>query len=233
MDDYTATHRHSVESSQDVALRTIRLDESEYDGQYIYRATKRTFDFLASLAGLILLSPVYLIVALAVKLESKGPIFFSQIRIGKDGAPFRMYKFRSMQINAEAQLEDLLKKNEATGAMFKIKDDPRITRVGKFIRHTSLDELPQLWNVVNGSMSLVGPRPCLPSEYEAYSEYDKQREYVKPGCTGLWQVSGRSAVGFNEMVELDLSYIQNRSILHDLEILFRTVKVVFKPNSAY
>jgi lipopolysaccharide/colanic/teichoic acid biosynthesis glycosyltransferase len=191
-------------------------------------------DICGALAGLICLSWLFLIVALLIKLEDpKGPVFFKQVRVGKDGKEFYMYKFRSMVTNAEELLESLLHLNEVSGAMFKMKDDPRVTKIGKFIRKTSIDELPQLWNVLKGDMSLVGPRPPLPREVAQYTEYDKQRLLVTPGCTGLWQVSGRNDLGFNEMVELDLKYIRERSILYDLKIILKTIKIMIKPNSAY
>ncbi|MGG6440545.1 sugar transferase [Saccharococcus caldoxylosilyticus] len=199
-----------------------------------YLIAKRIMDICGALIGLICLSWLFLIVALLIKLEDpKGPVFFKQVRVGKDGKEFYMYKFRSMVTNAEELLESLLHLNEVTGAMFKMKDDPRVTKVGKFIRKTSIDELPQLWNVLKGDMSLVGPRPPLPREVAQYTEYDKQRLLVKPGCTGLWQVSGRSNVGFEEMVELDLKYIQERSLLYDIRIILKTIKIMIKPNSAY
>jgi exopolysaccharide biosynthesis polyprenyl glycosylphosphotransferase len=199
-----------------------------------YRVVKRVSDIILSAAGLLVISPVLLIVAIAIKVEDPaGPVFFSQMRVGTDGKLFRMYKFRSMATDAEARLEALIAKNEVDGAMFKMKDDPRVTRVGRFIRKISVDELPQLWNVLNGTMSLVGPRPCLPREYEQYTEYDKQRLLVKPGCTGLWQVSGRNHVGFVDMVKLDIYYIQHRTLLGDLKIMFRTVGVMIFPNAAY
>lgn len=173
-----------------------------------YLIAKRIMDICGALIGFICLSWLFLIVALLIKLEDpKGPVFFKQVRVGKDGKEFYMYKFRSMVTNAEELLESLLHLNEVSGAMFKMKDDPRVTKVGKFIRKTSIDELPQLWNVLKGDMSLVGPRPPLPREVAQYTEYDKQRLLVIPGCTGLWQVSGRNDLGFNEMVELDLKYI--------------------------
>jgi exopolysaccharide biosynthesis polyprenyl glycosylphosphotransferase len=199
-----------------------------------YLIAKRIMDICGALVGLICLSWLFLIVALLIKLEDpKGPVFFKQIRVGKDGKEFYMYKFRSMVTNAEELLESLIHLNETTGAMFKMKNDPRVTKVGKFIRKTSIDELPQLWNVLKGDMSLVGPRPPLPREVAQYTEYDKQRLLVKPGCTGLWQISGRSSVGFEEMVELDLEYIRSRSIFVDIKIVLRTVKIMIKPNSAY
>lgn len=202
--------------------------------RYIYRLSKRVFDFVASLFGLIILSPLFLIIAIAIKVEDpKGPVFYSQIRLGKKQSPFKMYKFRSMIVNADKHLKELLDENEVDGAMFKMKEDPRVTKVGQFIRRYSIDELPQLVNVLLGNMSLVGPRPPLPREVAEYTEYDKQRLTVKPGCTGLWQVSGRNDVGFHEMVELDLKYINRRGAMFDLYVLFRTFLVFIKPNGAY
>ncbi|KMY59231.1 multidrug MFS transporter [Geobacillus stearothermophilus] len=199
-----------------------------------YLIAKRIMDICGALIGLICLSWLFLIVAILIKLEDpKGPVFFKQVRVGKDGKEFYMYKFRSMVTNAEELLESLLHLNETTGAMFKMKNDPRVTKIGRFIRKTSIDELPQLWNVLKGDMSLVGPRPPLPREVAQYTEYDKQRLLVTPGCTGLWQVSGRNDLGFNEMVELDLKYIRERSILYDLKIILKTIKIMIKPNSAY
>jgi exopolysaccharide biosynthesis polyprenyl glycosylphosphotransferase len=199
-----------------------------------YLFCKRLFDIIGASCGLILLTPLFLLIAVLIKLEDKkGNVFFKQIRVGKDGKQFYMYKFRSMVSNAEELLESLVELNETTGAMFKMKNDPRITKLGKFIRKTSIDELPQLWNVLRGEMSLVGPRPPLPREVQEYSSYDYQRLLVVPGCTGLWQVSGRSNLGFDEMVELDLIYINKRSFLFDLTILFRTVKVLFWDKGAY
>lgn len=200
----------------------------------LFFVLKRIMDIFGSLVGLILLTPLFLIITILMKKdEPKGPIFFTQTRVGKDGKPFKMYKFRSMCVNAEEQLEELLKYNEVEGAMFKMKEDPRITKVGGFIRKTSIDELPQLLNVLIGEMSLVGPRPPLVRELRDYTPYDKQRLLIKPGCTGLWQVSGRNEVGFEEMVELDLSYIKNISLKNDIEIIAKTFGVMFKPNGAY
>jgi lipopolysaccharide/colanic/teichoic acid biosynthesis glycosyltransferase len=144
-----------------------------------------------------------------------------------------MFKFRSMVSDAEEKLKEILKYNETSGAMFKMKNDPRVTKVGRFIRKTSIDELPQLFNVLKGDMSLVGPRPPLPREVEEYTEYDKQRLLVTPGCTGLWQVSGRSNIGFNDMVELDLKYIHNRSLFMDIKIILKTFLVLFGSKDAY
>lgn len=208
--------------------------KGELNSRSVLFMFKRVIDIFGSLIGLTLLSPLFLVVAILMKKdEPHGPIFFSQTRIGKNGKPFKMYKFRSMCVDAEDKLSELLEQNEVEGAMFKMKEDPRITKVGKVIRKFSIDELPQLWNVLIGDMSLVGPRPPLVREVAVYAEYDKQRLLVKPGCTGLWQVSGRNEVGFDEMVELDLSYIRSMSIKNDLIIMVKTVGVMFKPNGAY
>jgi len=197
-----------------------------------YFLLKRFLDIFGALCGLILLSPVFLIVGLLIKFEdANGVVFFRQIRVGKNGRQFYMYKFRSMCSNAEDLLDDLLKDNEVEGAMFKMKDDPRITRIGRFIRKTSIDELPQLWNVLKGEMSLVGPRPPLLREVAEYTEYDMQRLIVTPGCTGLWQISGRSNLDFHQMVQLDLEYINSISLKSDVKILLKTVKVVFNHNN--
>lgn len=199
-----------------------------------YLFAKRIIDVIGSVFGLLVLSIVFIAVAILIKIEDpKGPIFFSQNRIGLNGKQFKMYKFRSMVSDAEEKLKELLKYNEVSGAMFKMKEDPRITSVGKFIRKTSIDELPQLFNVLKGEMSLVGPRPPLPREVEMYSNYDKQRLLVTPGCTGLWQVSGRNSLGFDEMVELDIKYIEKRTLLFDLKIIIKTVLVLFGSKDAY
>jgi lipopolysaccharide/colanic/teichoic acid biosynthesis glycosyltransferase len=195
---------------------------------------KRAFDIIASILGLVLLAPVLLLVSLFIKLDDpNGKVFFSQIRVGEKGRPFSIYKFRSMVSNAEQLLDKIIDKNETTGAMFKMKDDPRVTRIGHFLRKTSMDELPQLINVLKGDMSLVGPRPPLPREVEKYTGYDMQRLLVRPGCTGLWQVSGRSTVGFHEMVELDLKYIHERSILIDFKLIMKTVFLLFGSKNAF
>nr|WP_255293416.1 sugar transferase [Priestia aryabhattai] len=199
-----------------------------------YRCGKRIIDVLGALIGLIILSWLFIIVIIAIKLEEpKSPIFFMQERIGKDGKSFGMFKFRSMVIDAENKLKELLEHNEIEGAMFKMKNDPRITKVGKLIRKTSIDELPQLWNVLKGDMSLVGPRPPLLREVLEYNDYDKLRLLVTPGCTGLWQVSGRSNTTFKEMVSLDLQYITERSLVYDIKILLKTVKVLIGSKDAY
>ena len=215
-------------------MKKIYVDEQKLSHQYGYRFIKRLFDFLASLIAVVILSPVFLIIAIAIKInDPHGPVFYTQERVGKDGRRFRMFKFRSMVTNADELLEKLKEQNEIEGAMFKMKNDPRITKVGRFIRKYSLDELPQLLNVVGGSMSIVGPRPPLPYEVDQYTDYDKQRLMVKPGATGMWQVGGRNALNFDQMVALDLTYINERSIWLDLKIMFETIKVMIKPNAAY
>lgn len=216
-----------------VENKKVLIDEQAQNQRYVYRFFKRMLDIVASVIGLIVLSPVFLIVSLAIKAEDRGPIFYSQVRLGKGQRPFKMWKFRSMVVDADEKLEKLLEQNEVEGAMFKMKEDPRITNVGRFTRKHSLDELPQLWNVLIGEMSLVGPRPPLEREVAEYSEYDKQRLIVKPGCTGFWQVTARNDVDFEGMVNLDLEYIERSSVLFDISILFKTVAIVFKPNGAY
>ena len=201
--------------------------------QYLYRFFKRFFDTILSVLGLICLSPLFLILAIWIMIDDFGSPFYSQVRIGKNGRRFRMWKLRSMVKNADALKKELMAQNEIEGAMFKMKDDPRITRVGHFIRKYSLDELPQLFNVLKGDMSLVGPRPPLPEEVAQYTTYQKQRLLVTPGCTGLWQVTVRNEADFDEMVDIDLNYIQQRGFMMDLWILVMTVKIMIKPNGAY
>ncbi|MDD9267236.1 sugar transferase [Paenibacillus sp. GCM10023248] len=199
-----------------------------------YSFMKRVMDIVLSLAGLICLMPLFAVVAIMIKLEDpKGSVFFKQNRVGKHETLFPMYKFRSMVANAEELKQQLMSQNEVEGAMFKMKNDPRVTRIGRVLRKTSIDELPQLWNVLLGDMSLVGPRPALPSEVSEYTSYDKKRLAVTPGCTGLWQVSGRSNLSFEQMVELDLTYIRERSILFDLKIMTKTVTVLLGSKDAF
>ncbi|MEF7476775.1 sugar transferase [Pediococcus pentosaceus] len=216
-----------------VENKKVLIDEQAQNQRYVYRFFKRMLDIVASVIGLIVLSPIFLIVSLAIKAEDRGPIFYSQVRLGKGQRPFKMWKFRSMVVDADKKLEKLLEQNEVEGAMFKMKEDPRITKVGRFTRKHSLDELPQLLNVLIGEMSLVGPRPPLEREVADYSEYDKQRLIVKPGCTGLWQVTARNDVDFGGMVDLDLRYIEKSGLMLDVIILFKTIGIVFKPNGAY
>jgi exopolysaccharide biosynthesis polyprenyl glycosylphosphotransferase len=194
---------------------------------------KRLLDVLVAGGGMLLLSPVFALTALAIKLESPGPAIFCQERVGRDGHAFTCYKFRSMCADAEAQVERLKKHNEATGPLFKMRNDPRRTRVGRLIRRLSIDELPQLWNVLKGDMSLVGPRPPIPSEVDEYQPWHRRRLEVSPGITGLWQVSGRSDLTFDEMVLLDIYYIENWSPLIDLRILLKTIPTVILGSGAY
>jgi exopolysaccharide biosynthesis polyprenyl glycosylphosphotransferase len=199
----------------------------------VQRLTKRAIDILASSIGLILLLPVFTLIAVAIKLDSSGPVFFNQIRVGKGERLFSCFKFRSMYAGADAQKHQLMDQNEAGGVFFKIRKDPRITRVGRLLRRTSMDELPQLFNVLMGHMSIVGPRPAPPDEVQRYLAWHKHRLEVPPGMTGLWQVSGRSELTFDEMVLLDLYYIENWSPLLDFQILLRTLPTVVMGEGAY
>lgn len=199
----------------------------------IYLVLKRLMDIIGASLGLIIALPIMLIVAILIKLEDpKGPIFFSQIRNGTYPKTFKMYKFRSMYIDAEERLQELMHLNEQSGPAFKIKDDPRITKIGKFIRKTSLDELPQLLNVLKGDMSLVGPRPAIPREVEQYTAYQKQRLFVKPGLTCIWQVSGRNNIGFDEWVELDIEYIKTRNLWLDIKLILMTIPAMLGDENA-
>ena len=196
--------------------------------------TKRLFDIIVSTIILILLIPIFLIVALLIKCDSKGPIFFSQDRVGKDKNKFKMWKFRSMYIDAEERKAELMKQNEMTdGILFKMKNDPRITSIGRFIRKFSIDELPQLWNVLIGDMSLVGPRPPLPKEVEQYTIKQLRRLEVTPGITCIWQISGRSDIPFSQQVELDIKYIENQSFINDIVILLKTIPAVLQAKGSY
>lgn len=195
---------------------------------------EQLFNRIAALILLVFLSPLLFVVLVLLKVEDpKLSPFFTQKRVGKDQRSFSIYKLRSMRPISETEMEQIRLLNEAGDVMFKIKDDPRITRIGKFIRKTSIDELPQLLNVLKGDMSLVGPRPPLPSEVEKYTAHDLQRLAVLPGCTGLWQISGRSDTSFDEMVELDLQYIEKQSLWFDFKILLLTIPSVLKMKGAY
>lgn len=198
-----------------------------------YLVIKRCLDIVGSILGILLLSPVFIVVAVIIKLDSKGPVLFHQTRVGENGQAFEMYKFRSMQMDAEELLSQLKEKNEADGPVFKIRNDPRITRTGMILRKISIDELPQLINILKGEMSFVGPRPPLPSEADKYTPYQRQRLMVKPGLTCYWQISGRSDLSFAEWVELDLKYIETRTILMDIKLILLTIPVVLKGKGAY
>ena len=199
----------------------------------LYEVIKRIIDIVASFTGLILLSPLILIVSMLIKLESKGEVIFKQKRVGLNGKEFYMYKFRSMVINAEELKEQLESQNEMSGPMFKIKDDPRITKVGKFIRKTSIDELPQLINVIKGDMSLVGPRPSLPKEVEKFEQWMMERLEVKPGLTCIWQISGRNNIDFEDWMKLDIKYVRERSFKLDMKLILKTVLVLLGDKNAY
>ena len=213
--------------------KAVSLNKKQIESRFMYHSIKRVFDFIAAICGVIILSPVMLVIAILIKAEDHGPVFYKQVRVGKNGKKFKMYKFRSMFVNADQMLAKLKEQNDVDGPMFKMKDDPRVTKIGHFIRKHSLDELPQFLNVLKGDMSLVGPRPPLPSEVAEYSDYDKQRLYVTPGCTGLWQATERNEVGFSEMVQLDIQYIQRASFMFDLWIIWKTVEIIIKPNGSY
>lgn len=211
-----------------VTYHTITLNNYE-------QMLKRAMDIIISIVAIIIASPIMLITAIAVKLDSPGPAIFAQKRVGQNGRTFKLYKFRSMYTDAEERKKDLLAQNEIQGGvMFKMKNDPRVTKVGKFIRKTSIDELPQLFNVLKGSMSLVGTRPPTLDEVAKYKKGQWRRISIKPGITGMWQVSGRSNIDdFDKIVELDLKYIDNWTIWLDIKILFKTVGVIFKNDGAY
>ncbi|MBC1358939.1 sugar transferase [Listeria booriae] len=199
-----------------------------------YTKWKVRGDKCLSVLALFLLAPIFFLIAALIKISNwKAPMLFKQVRVGKNGQPFVMYKFRTMRPDAEAELEKYLKQNEIEGAMFKMKKDPRVTKIGRLLRKTSLDELPQIWNVLKGDMSLIGPRPPLPREVAVYSTYDKQRLLVTPGCTGLWQVSGRNTLSFEEMVALDLHYIRHLSWQLDFKIFLKTFVVLLIPKGVY
>lgn len=198
-----------------------------------YEVIKRLIDIVCSFLGVLVLSPLFIIIAIIIKMTSKGPVFFSQKRVGKNGKEFDMYKFRSMVVNAEELKEKLAAKNEMSGPMFKMKDDPRVTKVGKFIRKTSIDELPQLWNVLKGDMSLVGPRPSLPKEVAQFENWMYKRLEVKPGLTCYWQVSGRNNIDFEDWMKLDVKYVEERNLWIDIKLIFKTVGVLFGDKNAH
>lgn len=220
-----------MQSMEEVSRAEVII-EGQSEKSIWYYIVKRIIDITGSLCGIILLSPVMLITAIAIKLDSRGPVFFNQERVGQDGKMFRMYKFRSMVIDAEELLDKLKDKNEMSGPMFKIKEDPRVTKIGKFIRKTSIDELPQLFNILKGEMSLVGPRPNLPREVICFTDYEKTKLQAKPGLTCYWQVMGRSSVGFEEWMEMDIQYIRERSTWGDIKLIFKTVGVLFGDENA-
>lgn len=209
-----------------------QLEKHEYERGILYEFIKRAGDIFCSTAALIILSPLFLVVAVIIKLDSKGPVFFKQNRCGRNGKVFKMYKFRSMVFDAEDKLELLKDKNEMKGPVFKIHDDPRITNTGRFIRKTSIDELPQLFNILMGHMSIVGPRPPIDKEVEKYNSYHMQRLLVRPGLTCYWQVMGRNNIDFERWVELDLKYIKERNLWLDVKLILKTFRVLFGDDNA-
>ncbi|NLJ35481.1 MAG: sugar transferase [candidate division WS1 bacterium] len=198
-----------------------------------YLFAKRCMDVIGAATALLIISPLLLGVAVAIKLTSPGPVFYRQLRLGRDARPFYMLKFRSMRKDADAMRAQLAEFNEADGPVFKIRSDPRVTSVGRFIRKYSIDELPQLWHVLVGTMSLVGPRPPIPEEVASYEEWHKRRLTVKPGLTCIWQVQGRSDVSFDEWMRMDIEYIETRSLLLDIKLLLKTVPAVLGGRGAY
>lgn len=211
----------------DGKIETVEVNQSKG-----YRIVKRFFDIVLSLIALVVLSPVFLITAIAIKMEDGEPVIFTQDRSGLNGSVFKMYKFRSMVKNAPELHKDLLAQNELDGPAFKMKDDPRITKVGTFIRKTSIDELPQLLNIIKGEMSIVGPRPLPVYETEELDTYQRQRLCVKPGLTCYWQVNGRNDIGFDEWMDLDMRYIREASVWTDVKLIFMTFKAVFSGEGA-
>lgn len=214
-----------------VGLPLLHIEQPHFTGWR--RIVKRAADLLITVLGGLLISPVLVVIALAIKIHDRGPILFRQTRIGIDGQPFTMLKFRSMVMDAEERLAALQAQNEGAGPLFKMTEDPRITTIGKILRKYSLDELPQLWNVINGTMSLVGPRPPLQSEVDEYASDAHRRLLVKPGLTGLWQVSGRSLLSWEETVRLDLRYVENWTLTFDLLIMWKTLFAVLGQRGAY
>lgn len=212
-------------------LPLLHIEVPRYEGST--RWSKNVFDFIAASLAILILSPVLLVLATLVKSTSRGPVFFRQVRVGLDGVPFRMFKFRTMVANAEDLLPGLVADNEGKGLLFKLKDDPRITPLGHVLRRFSLDELPQFFNVLAGSMSVVGPRPPLPSEAKKYEPHVRRRLLVKPGITGPWQISGRSDLSWDEGVRLDLYYVENWTLMGDFVLIWRTVKAVVSQHGAY
>lgn len=220
-----------IHTQQIAGLPLIHVTTPSLEGGQ--RVAKRLFDLVASAVLIVLTSPVMAIVCIMIKADSRGPVLFKQERVGMEGTPFSMLKFRSMVTDAEDQLAGLAERNEGNGVLFKIKNDPRVTRSGRTLRKYSLDELPQLFNIFAGAMSLVGPRPPLPQEVDAYEHHVRRRLLVKPGLTGLWQVSGRSNLSWQDSVRLDLYYVENWSLTGDLVIILRTARAVFRSTGAY
>ena len=216
---------------QTAGLTLLHVDHPQLSGFRVF--VKDLFDRSVAAAALILLSPLLILLAVAIRLHDRGPALFTQVRVGKDGHMFRIYKFRTMVVDAEKRRNQLLESNDTDGVLFKLRNDPRVTAVGAHLRRWSIDELPQLFNVLLGQMSLVGPRPALPDEAARYAEHVRRRLVVKPGLTGLWQVNGRSDLNWEESVRLDLRYVENWSFVLDLQILWKTISVMVRGSGAY
>jgi exopolysaccharide biosynthesis polyprenyl glycosylphosphotransferase len=212
-------------------LPLLQLDHPELAGGK--QVIKAMFDRAAAGLALVMLAPLFVVIALAIRLDDRGPVFFMQTRVGRDGQTFRLFKFRTMVVDAEQRRLELEALNEGAGVLFKMRKDPRVTKVGAALRRWSLDELPQLFNVVIGDMSLVGPRPALPKEVARYGDHMRRRLVVKPGITGLWQVSGRSGLSWEESFRLDLRYVDNWSMMLDVQILWKTFSAVVRGSGAY
>jgi exopolysaccharide biosynthesis polyprenyl glycosylphosphotransferase len=212
-------------------LTLLHVDYPQLTGPRLI--LKGLFDRSVAGLALLLLAPVLAVLALAIRVSDRGPALFTQVRVGKEGRSFRIYKFRTMVVDAEQRKAELLVNNDSDGVLFKMRRDPRVTAVGERLRRWSVDELPQLVNVFRGEMSLVGPRPALPAEAAEYAEHVRRRLVVKPGLTGLWQVNGRSDLSWEESVRLDLRYVENWSFALDLQILWKTVSVIFRGSGAY
>lgn len=227
------------ENSSSVIISSNEFNISEISAQaamgkktVVYLFLKRLIDLIGAICGLIITTPILIATAIAIKIESEGPIVFSQERIGQYGKKFNMYKFRSMVINAVELRDKLMEKNEMNGPMFKIKDDPRITKVGSFIRKTSIDELPQLINILKGEMSLVGPRPSLPEEVNQFQLWMIERLQAKPGLTCYWQILGRNNINFKDWMNLDIKYVRDRNTWIDIKLIFKTIRVLFGDDNA-
>jgi exopolysaccharide biosynthesis polyprenyl glycosylphosphotransferase len=209
----------------------LHVDHPQISGPR--QVMKGLFDRCVAGAALVMLSPLMFTLAIAIRLTDSGPAFFTQTRVGKDGRPFKIYKFRTMVVDAERLRSELMASNDHDGVLFKLRRDPRVTAIGARLRRWSIDELPQLVNVFRGDMSLVGPRPALPDEAARYADHVRRRLVVRPGLTGLWQVSGRSDLSWEESVRLDLRYVENWSFALDLQILWKTISVIFRGSGAY
>lgn len=219
---------HASAAVEAVAAKDFEVRESA-----AYRVSKRIFDLVVASIALVLLVPIIPLIVVMIRLDTPGPVFFRQERVGKNGRSFKFYKFRSMHTDAERRRREVESMNEQDGPVFKVKSDPRVTSVGKFLRRSSLDEIPQIFNVFKGDMSVVGPRPPLPSEVEHYQPWQRRRLEVTPGITCLWQISGRSHLSFNEWMRLDMEYLRQRSFKTDMLILMRTIPAVIARKGAY